>query len=640
MYQTFKVRGYRVPFSQNGDKKAIFSSVNKRDQFLLNLWTGYEHTYARPNVSTAQGLDFDPRQEKLIIPLRSNAAYDAAADSEVMRINYVRVDLILSPTQYQSYFYFVNASRVLPAYGWANQGNTGGHIAYDNRLVAELEIELDPWATWLPPNVPAAIMSRWTVITQSTRGIAGMAASEFDAALPFSTRDAGANASPDGRALVYKAVDRAGRFASRTLGARPVVSQVTFFVGVFAREGGGAPLLLCRPYDVTKEPTDASFLPLDALTTIKEIAPATDITAQYVINRDVSVGTPFNVNLVRAFLIPKRCFQTDDAEEGRQHAYAITKTDVTDGQQPAGLTAIQPDKIVSFQTAIKFDPAQVVSGVTIEDVGTVSFVDVGTLYTRLEIPAPTAGGAGLTTIVFNGQVSASGYTLVMTCGGRQVDLGGDFEIPVPVNPQLDALTRNKWSQALQGVAAVGGLAVGLASKSAPSILGGALSLGNYIAGTAEKASAVGVIQGQGNGVMLNSMNEYSIDTTTDGETLGFVYARYEFRNNLETALMSRYGFVWNGGAYVDAPKTFGDVVFLNDGATPTLERIYIKTIAADINLSDSADLSAWGLTKYGASLYAGAKEKIEETFNRGVTIYYDPLVSSGGNPAGEGYFGN
>lgn len=600
MKQRTEIYGYKVPFSKDSKKRAIFDDEETRFNFLLNF------AVFQKDFDNLGARDFNPEQKELVL---SPETYSDLRLKEMLSINYISVSIYRTTgagvEAYARYFYFVDNASVLPVYEDDSPptGNTGA---------TRYEITLDAWGTYASLKNSIA-MKRGVVVEQSTplHGVngafdgfinEGFAAS---AARPLSS----AVQSWGGRDVtLHKA--GADEFSAHALGAALNVKNSFYFVGIYSTSQG-ATLCLCRPIYLY-ELTETGYASFGDLINADKMRPCTVQRDGYVetINGNIS-GDAVSVNLLRAYIIPKKAMQADSVASGRGFGYRITHNSVL-GDYPlnTAFAVIDERKTKNFYVQLSFNPSQVLgTEETWETRGAPVYVDIGTANNRLQVAAPV-GVSRYSRVGFTGQVTTNGYSLIMDVDGRQIDIGGDFEIPVPDSPAAEAFARNKWSVALQGVSHVGGLVAAVASKNPVALVGATISAGQYVANIGEAQSVPAVIQGQGNGFFTCTMAELS-DTQNLATTRGAVYVRYVWQTPAEVAAVREYGYKWRG-AFVDYAGAFNADVFggKNAGTSPR----FIKTAGACV-LSN------------GAALPASAARELAELFDGGVWITYNPTTA-------------
>jgi hypothetical protein len=267
-----------------------------------------------------------------------------------------------------------------------------------------------------------------------------------------------------------------------------------------------------------------------------------------------------------------------------------------------GFIEIPTNKIKQLYTLPSFDAKTLYDARSKRAV----YVDIGTPTTRLQIPAPTSGKEAR--VDFSASFNLAGYNLVMSVGNTQINLGGDFEIPVPYNEAAASMERNKWSVALQGVSHIGGIVGGIASQN-PLLLGGALlSAGQFVANVAENLAQPAIIQGQGNGEFTAACAALPAYNSL---RRGAVYVRYFFDTPNERAEVARFGYKWRA-AFVDDEEAAAASIFMNDNADGARVR-YIKTAGA-----------AFDLTPVSIAQTEQLNESLAALFDKGFTIVYNP----------------
>lgn len=625
MIQAIVATYYNVPWGPNDGKRAIFGNEATAVEFLRTYEVGYHHIY--------DGLDFNPRQETFV--LSYNPPVDIETDFKaLMSVNYLRVEVYSSLKAqnkglppYAQYYYFVTDTTPPPMETYTGDSNMGSIIA---------RIKLDPWGTYVWGHAP--FLGTGTIIEQSTPfpdnvPMYGARAVNIPAAsVPYLGLAGTSNQSfgENRRETVYALGEPFG--GSYVLNDPPTVKNDFFFVGIFGREGGAQSLALCRPFATFADDLDY-HVTLDVLMSITKIKSSL-MDPQTFKTTDELTGTAFNVDLLRAYLIPRQLFQDyfSAMSDGRILGYQIDYAAGVGDYSYRALSLALLDTSSTARPAVQhvelpFNPTRILTnGASAEEVGNkVLFADVGTPFTRLEITPNT--DEEYAAVDFTGFVSNAGYVLLMRSGGRQVDLGGDFEIPVPDNAQAEAYARNKWSVALQGVSNVGSIAIAAASKNPIAFVGAAVSTGQYIANIAEGQSVPATIQGQGNGHALYAIAKIKYIKEAGYEICrGAVYGRYAFYTEREGQIIARYGYKWKsavvdteGGAM--STPTVSAYVFGGDNATtyPRADRRYFKTAGAVVKFPIDT------LTpRTKPQPPADYIQEIEELLNNGLTVYYEP----------------
>ncbi|MBQ8428299.1 MAG: hypothetical protein IJX18_03500, partial [Clostridia bacterium] len=427
--------------------------------------TGFLKTYAE--------MDFNPQQETLVL---SAETYTKADIARIQRTNYIRVEVTLWQTTnvtsgdvYAEFFYFVDKSEFVPPVyqGDPQRVNTASIIA---------SIKMDAWGTYCTPDARPALAAG-TVIEQST---------PLENATGATTHNRAAATVPllnppadrlTGRTFynVQTFTDFFGNPRGETFPTLPIEDSY-YFVGIYALSAEGGVVALCRPYNYY--PLDGGAYGADAYASINTLLNVDKLrfcsmtTSGYIALTD-NADYDITANLVRAYIIPKRAFQVEQiptVASPMRIGYRIAHVAGISDNYPfkTALAVVDETKIQQFDTLVYFDVDDAVPKAKKDE--RPAFVDIGTPFTRLEIPAPTDTETP-PRVEFTGQVTSAGYSLIMRAGARQVDIGGDFEIPVPDNAQAEAYSRNKWSLALQGVSHVGNVALAAASKNAIAFVG-------------------------------------------------------------------------------------------------------------------------------------------------------------------------
>lgn len=616
MTQSVDVTFYNMPWGRNSQSRPIFSRAA----------SGFDAYLTRHQIDGGfwdlGQMDFNPEQAFLIVP---NDRFDDQQLDQIMQINYARVRIYTSASKanlYATYYYFVDGGHIQPTIVGENDEST-----------QIFRIKLDPWGTYVigASGNRRPMLKAGTIIEQSklsrVLNFKGHYPNDtYSAAIPLTTPTP--NDSNAGRGLVRRPL------SYEHFGITPTLDRKNafYFVGLFATKG--RIIALARPvffYSIDSE----SYYDISELTGITKITNAPLFLDSYRTDTEYENAKTYEVALVRAYIIPYGAFQdieSGGAVNGRVSGWRVDQRGIyVDQGRRIGLAEINIEFpniqagegsyeiFRRFEVFVPFNKQEIFGERTPPNNNVCRFVDVGTVSKRLQVLPPTDGSNGVA-VSFLGQVSSSGYSLIMSVGGTQIDLGGDFEIPVPDNPQAEAFARNKWSLALQGVSQVGGIAFALASKNPVAIVGSVMSAGQFVANTAEQLSAPAVIQGQGNGLLTYAAaNEKQETLALGGLNLGAVYARYAFETDEEHARAEMYGYKWRA-AYVsrDTELNGSKTLFCSYGENNEYETggLFIKTAGAVVGCQTE---------QYGYStIPAKYCEEIAELFDRGFWFEYDP----------------
>lgn len=624
MRQSIKITGYHVPWHLTDNKRAIFSTISNRDAFLDVFSVGYEKTYA--------GSDFHPDQESIVL---SPPQYSVEQIDLIKTINYIRVELFAvhdehpqSDKKYAEYFYFITNNPVPPI---------SEEFPYANHGTITARIKRDAWLSFVYPSNntfinSGTIINQSTPLTPKTQGIFDETNKNdcvdlLSAGLPFG----GIPLSENGRNLTYTFVGKGTDASGGNFGALKPDENYTeddafYFVGIFGSEYSGV-LVLCRPIDLYKSGIDDenSVATLGTLLHVNKIRPCRVKKDGYVDDESGAVsGDAFNVNLLRAYIIPKKALQKTSVDNAARLGLGFEIMSTSDlGSYPfqTAFSVVNVEETAFFESAISFD-VETATPFSFESLGHPVFVDIGTETTRLQVEPPTQSNA--VSISFTAQATNAGYSLIMSVGNRRLDLGGDFEIPVPDNPEAEAFARNKWSIALQGVSHAGGLVAAFATKNPVAIVGATVSAGQFFANVSEQQSVPATIQGQGNGLFTYGTAKLK---TISGDTRGAVYCRYLFQTSNERKEAERWGYKW-ARAWVDDTSAASVAIFGNGVETKT-GRAFIKTSGCGISFSPFSEDPESDEGTFVEAVPDEAVEEIQELFNNGVFIYYDPETSGG-----------
>lgn len=620
MRQWIKITGYSVPWNVSDNKRAIFSNKAQRDDFF-EAFKMYEREY--------RGVDFHPRQETISL---STDNYGGGSFEYLQRINYLRVEMKSGVGNdggdaVGEWFYFIVDNPVQPTF------------ENDDFSTITAKIRLDVWQTYVYPSA-FTYLNTGTIIEQSSPltnadGFYGVQKNDDSASAPAThiltaktpfprveldvstCREIAACANP-------KSAGAWGNFGARAKYATTWDADNAFyFVGIFGSSFAGT-LVLARPLDVYGI-LDPRYVGLATLLKINKVEYCEVLKNGYVVPADNNITSdPVEVNLLRAYIIPRKALQGLSTDSGRGAGFRIKSTsDLGEYPQNNALANVNVDSLTEFFVDVNFNPREIIEGGSgWKTHGAPVFADIGTPTTRLEMRVPY--GKTSARVNFRGQVTMNGYNLIMVINGRQVDLGGDFEIPVPDSAEAEAFARNKWSIALQGVSHVGGLAAAVISKNPVAIVGAAVSAGQYLTNIAEQQSVPSTIQGQGNGLLTYA----NAKVTAQFSTRGAVYCRFFFPTSDEIDEAKRWGYKW-AAAWVNDRQRAGDAVFLNnpDEYPATLNsRVFIKTAGCGLSFTKlprgGGASSVWDMA--ARSTPAWAVEELQELFNAGLFIYYNP----------------
>lgn len=601
MTQSVDVTFYSMPWGRNSQSRPIFSrAVSGFDAYLTR------HQIDGGYWDLGQ-MDFNPEQEFLIVP---NDRFDNQQLDQIMQINYARVRVYTSASKvelYATYYYFVDGGHIQPTI-------VGEH----DESTQIFRITLDPWGTYVigASGNKRPMLKAGTIIEQSRLSrvltFKGLYPNDtYSAAIPLTNTTP--NDSHAGRGLVRRPISYEHFGNPETTTNR---KRAFYFVGLFA-DSDNYTHILARPIYFFNF-SSGNYASLSTLLGITKIE-------QNEINYETYTPTGSErydkavrqVNLIRAYIIPYGAIQ--EIENDTKHGYRIKETVQGAYDGAVSLASVSENYFRSFSVSVPFNKASIYGGITPPNNNYCRFVDIGTPTKRLQVLPPTDGGNSVP-VSFVGQFGDAGYSLIMSVGNAQLDIGGDFEIPVPDNPQAEAFARNKWSMALQGVSQVGGIAFAVASKNPVAIVGSVMSAGQFVANTAEQLSNPSVIQGQGNGLLTYSVASERQDTLAlDAFALGAVYARYAFETDEEHARAELYGYKWRA-AYVsrDTELNGSKTLFCSYGENNEYEigGLFIKTAGAVVGCQTE---------QYGYSaIPAKYCEELAELFDRGLWFEYDP----------------
>ena len=624
MRQIIRVNGYAVPWSANTTQRPIWTSADKMDAFLESAKTGYYKSYF--------GLDFNPEQKSFVL---SPTSYNKNALNAIRKINYITIDEytaqpIGESTFVKRYYYFVTRSTFAPVQDDYSNENYGSIIA---------EIKLDAWATYIADLVArqgGGVGIQNNVIIEQSHPIGGTNGANVDcipaAAYPFgeeTTFDLTNGDAP----LVIKQAGTGGAFGAYLATTNGNTEKTTcfYFVAIFTRAGGGAPVCLCRPFEATAFTSAQQWATLSTLLTVDKITSA-QVNGDFMATS--TSGGDINVDLVRAYIIPRRIFQEDTAT--RYGVGWVIKHTIADGDDTRGYAfgeVITPSASVlprEIDVSIELNPEYIFSASrTFENTGKPAYVDVGTAYNRLQVSAPARGTRA--TIKARGIFTSAGFSLILQSGNRQIDVGADFEIPATDNPTAESFSRNKWATALQGVSHVGNIATAVATGNVAATFGATLSAGQFLAGIATAGTEPATLQSQGNGesVYINANVQGG-----DGYTLGAVFVRYIFpSSNVYPVRVRRFGWKWRG-AFINTKADAARDIFSNGSVNPISQHprgfLFIKTAGCVLIFSAVRTLEN-GVNNAAALVPEEYKNELQELFDAGLTIYYNPTAAGFGN---------
>lgn len=596
----YEIYGYNVPFTASGQRFPIFTTTAARDAFLSSCLVG-----KLVDAASGDGYDFNPRQSSLTITESAAIEY-----GDLIKVNYIRARVIKrygvgGRVQVQDYYYFAQSLQ-----GFSPQFESEPRTAAFNIAFDALAMALNEDA---PPRLRVCTPIQ---ISSVFDGILGATANDT-AGASFPLSGSGDTATATRFEMVRDLGESYGGGADETL------DSALMFVGIFStltstsegKEAGA--LVLARPLDFFDD-TPALSLSLSVITSVSKVRPANIQRTSFTELRlqGQEDGKEKSVQLLRAFVVPRGLLPQNEVWQSAagveyQSGYIITGVNgewwLDDWVTPApyegkGLIEIPTKAVKQLYTLPSFDAKTLYDNRSARAV----YVDIGTPTTRLQIPAPTSGKQAR--VDFSASFNLSGYNLIMSVGATQINLGGDFEIPVPYNEAAASMERNKWSVALQGVSHIGGIVGGIVSQN-PLLIGGALlSAGQFVAGVAENLAQPAIIQGQGNGEFTAACAALPAYNSL---RRGAVYVRYFFDTPNERAEVARFGYKWRA-AFVNDEEDAVRSIFLNDNADGARVR-YIKTAGAAFDLTP---VSIAQTEQLNASLSA--------LFDRGVTLVYNP----------------
>lgn len=615
MTQAFSIQLYYVPWGGT-DARPIWTDKTKFDAFFEAAKIGDE--------KRRSFLDFNPRQETLIINKASGLDFEDIRRANLCRVRIYDRAIYTDGHLVDDLFYFITESTPRPLY----QDNP------DTPL--QIGITLDAWTTYI-----AATLARGQYVSMASGTIIEQSHEIDGASVGANAENITGASYPFGDPV---GVDFSGEtFTAHAFGLNFGAHQSTepaaaferefYFVGIFSRDGGGAPLCLCRPIELKTMETE-EWETIGALLSVDRLKYA-QITSRYI--SESTSGDAFNVNLTRAYLIPRKAFQRDSTTTatsgGQTFGYKIDHVvggAATYSRNIAFAEVITDAPPVSFGGSIRVDPAGVLGdGNTYENTGKPVFVDFGTPFNRLQVKLPE--GRNYARISANGHFSTAGYSLILHQENRQIDVGADFEIPATDNPTAEAFARNKWATALQGVSHVGGIAIAAATQNPVAFVGASISAGQFLANISTANADPATIQGQGNGETLRAWARGF--SGADGYTFGAVFIRYVFPPKQYPDAARRFGWRWRGGAFVENKQHFGYAVFGNGTERP-LENaprgfLFIKTAGARLLFGKNSSFQLSPLTA-ATLIPEDYKRDLEEIFNKGVAIYYNPTAGTFG----------
>lgn len=600
MRQTIETKAYFMPFSRNGDRRAVFVNENAQDLFFANSTPIFEYT---------GNVDFDPRQTSFVFKTSTaDGAYN------LQGANYLRVKVFNGTRHVATYCYYVNSVDVLPVYELDN--------ATENNFSAVAEIELDPWGTYVTPKtnvrIPAgAVIEQSTAVTKREgSSLSTACVGRADLGVISKTIN---DLREDGRAVVLSSFLEDNFSGGVGIIGRPNETEANcvHFVGVFTIENSNEVLILHRPISV------------DALSSGNYLTPSYLLGVQYVGRSSsgfdrgtykIKSGTveQIAVSLARAYLIPRKAFQETENYDKNTGYEILSNSGAQLGRD--AFAVVREDRATEFVTRINITAnahKDYAGEYLVQDDDICVFADVGTPTTRLELPAPLVGGNGEVKVRFRGSVGSAGYSLVMSVGNRQTDLGSDFELSLVYNAAAANAARTRWSNALNGVSHVGAFAVSAATGNVLGAVGTALSAGQFVADRIERANEPAQIRSQGSGGLTAGVGTgtFSQSFYAAGQ-LGCVYVRMFFTTPTERGNLNRYGFTWRDGIIENSPL-YGDH-FFNNGRTSSKKRVYLKSYGGMVfKYSNGAQLPT-----------AQALDDLREILEKGVFIFHNPTSTS------------
>ena len=608
----YEIYGYNVPFTASSPRRPVFTTHEARQAFLNACAVGL-----LVSADDADGYEFNPRQSVLTITEGAFGSGVALTDATLIKINYLKVKITTrtGPTsaQAQEYFYFVDSLQ-----GFSPQFEA-------ERRTASFNISFDAFAMALNPIAPPRLCVGSVVqISSIFDGIYG-ARKEDTPAASFPLLNAGDTANTTRANIIRSAGADFG-------GGEQTLDNAYMFVGIFSRvfkfgeEANAGAVVLARPLDYFDGRAGLN-LPLEELVSVSKITRCNvqrDSFTRLIFQNDPT-EKEIEVKLLRAFIIPRALLPQNEVwdsaplggEDYVEYQKGFCATGIVgewwlDNQvnppsyEGRAFIEIPTNAAKELSAAVPF-----LSYTFDAQSARAVYVDIGTASTRLQIPAPAAyrmSASASASVRFLSSFNLSGFNLIMSAGDRQVNLGGDFEIPVPYNEGAASVERDKWSVALQGVSQVGGIVAGVATQN-PLLIGGAiLSAGQFAAGIAERYAQQAVVQGQGNGELTTAAGRLPAQNATKR---GAIYARYILETDAERLQVALFGYKW-ACAFVDNEEDAARSIFGNENADGATIR-YIKTTGA-----------AFSITPRAIAQTEDLNERLSKLFDRGLWLFYNP----------------
>lgn len=619
MPKTYHYELYDLNYYEWQEARPVFYSVVDFIEFL-----------GQPLLSEdlPNGGVFKKEQDSLVLR-RTLADYEI---EHLERATFLHIKETTTPPQGDAHithlYYFINGVEVLPQ----PQG-------YAEEMHVKLYISFDPWTSFIIPKLSISIttagdyfapvlkspnfMSARTLITQgnpfyrhttttSYQGTLPVPAgvSVLPISFPFSVDTDGATNDMEDAAMTTTLA------GGRSYDLDDVVAAGGLtFIGIFAASAHpDNVLVLARPTGYDRHGLNSNF-PLAFGADVDTLLNVNQIKSCYM-DEDFKQTTPSGVtppevlnevDLLRAYLVPTNLIAQNYRTRGT--GYRVTRVGDNEGYSTGFNTCfgrILPDEDLITPLLGRYDAFTVSAGYTSVDA---KYIDVGTPFTRLEIPV-SLGQTPYNVRIYSA-VSPAGLTLSMEAGQRRVEISQDFEIPTAANNAKTEIARNRWSTALQGVSHVGNIAIAASTGNIASVIGGTLSAADFVADIAKAKNTPAVIQtagGNGHATWAYAMTTFEYD---DEEiTKGAIFLRRIKLTNGERLLVNKYGVCPKIGA-VCAPhvQDFPAMIFPSNSNDKA--KHFIKTAGAILTHAP-----------VGAS--AQDVEKIQKIFNDGVLICKNP----------------